>query len=168
MKWRKISNHQHQLLLEGETTRPVQIQLIGPYPILQRKAVRTGYRKAFSRERQIHLLFLASLSSRSHLTLVNFVKGMIGSGILTLPIVFRQAGLWTAFGLVFLFGFLNSRTMTSLVKCAHQLSNNNRKSEGNGTDKLAATGEPLNYGEVMETAMAGSFDWARPYARASK
>ena len=93
---------------------------------------------------------------------------MIGSGILTLPIVFRQAGLWTAFGLVFLFGFLNSRTMTSLVKCAHQLSNNNRKSEGNGTDKLAATGEPLNYGEVMEAAMAGSFDWARPYARASK
>lgn len=45
------------------------------------------------------------------MTLINFLKGMIGSGILTLPIVFRQAGLWTAFGLVFLFGALNTMTM---------------------------------------------------------
>uniref|UniRef100_A0A914MRA9 Amino acid transporter transmembrane domain-containing protein n=1 Tax=Meloidogyne incognita TaxID=6306 RepID=A0A914MRA9_MELIC len=39
----------------------------------------------------------------SHLTLINFMKGMIGSGILTLPIVFKQAGLWTGFFFSFYF-----------------------------------------------------------------
>jgi hypothetical protein len=116
----------------------------------------------------------------SHLTLVNFVKGMIGSGILTLPIVFRQAGLWTAFGLVFLFGFLNTLTMATLVRCAHHLVARRRDSsrekeetikKGGGGDKChpqQQRGEPMNYGQVMEAALVGSFEWARPWAQPAK
>lgn len=106
----------------------------------------------------------------ANLTLVNFVKGMIGSGILTLPIVFRQAGLWTAFLLVFIFAFLNALTMALLVRCAHHLGLNNadsnkRREKRQGTQIIR---EPLSYGEVMEAALAGSFTWARPWARTAK
>uniref|UniRef100_A0A914GZM5 Amino acid transporter transmembrane domain-containing protein n=1 Tax=Globodera rostochiensis TaxID=31243 RepID=A0A914GZM5_GLORO len=94
----------------------------------------------------------------THLTLINFMKGMIGSGILTLPIVFKQAGLWTAFGLVFLFGALNTVTMHMLVRSAHHLARTKREADG----------EPMSYGEVMHESLAGSFPWARPYAKTSK
>ncbi|KAL3100775.1 hypothetical protein niasHT_021054 [Heterodera trifolii] len=96
----------------------------------------------------------------THLTLVNFMKGMIGSGILTLPIAFKQAGLWTAFGLVFVFGALNTITMHMLVRSAHHLAKT-KKGARNG-------GGPLSYGEVMHESLTDSFEWARPYAKTAK
>ncbi|KAI1705119.1 transmembrane amino acid transporter protein domain-containing protein [Ditylenchus destructor] len=48
--------------------------------------------------------------------------GMIGPGCLSLPLAFKQAGLWTAFGLVFAFGFLNNHCMLHLVHCSQHLS----------------------------------------------
>ncbi|VDK58500.1 unnamed protein product [Cylicostephanus goldi] len=30
----------------------------------------------------------------AHLTLINFLKGMIGPGCFSLPLAFREAGLW--------------------------------------------------------------------------
>nr|CAD2181526.1 unnamed protein product [Meloidogyne enterolobii] len=122
----------------------------------------------------------------SHLTLINFMKGMIGSGILTLPIVFKQAGLWTGFFLVFIFGFLNTLTMTLLVKSAHYLSkrkNEKQKEENlnveiengerifkNKKEKyLNENNEPMNYGEVMEAAlMESGFEWSKKWAKPAK
>ncbi|KAL7072934.1 hypothetical protein ACQ4LE_007785 [Meloidogyne hapla] len=121
----------------------------------------------------------------SHLTLINFMKGMIGSGILTLPIVFKQAGLWTGFFLVFIFGFLNTLTMGLLVKSAHYLSkrksfNENQKEENlnneieNGekilkNKKYLNDNEPMNYGQVMEAALIESgFEWSQKWAKPAK
>jgi len=114
------------------------------------------------------------------------MKGMIGSGILTLPIVFKQAGLWTGFFLVFIFGFLNTLTMTLLVKSAHYLSkrkNEKQKEENlnveiengerifkNKKEKyLNENNEPMNYGEVMEAAlMESGFEWSKKWAKPAK
>ncbi|KAF7635175.1 hypothetical protein Mgra_00005461 [Meloidogyne graminicola] len=125
----------------------------------------------------------------SHLTLINFMKGMIGSGILTLPIVFKQSGLWTGFLLVFIFGFLNTLTMKLLVKSAHYLAKKRHFNEKNieGIQKEENTeisenrenilknkkyfndNEPMNYGEVMEAAFEESnFNWSKKLAKPSK
>ena len=120
------------------------------------------------------------------------MKGMIGSGILTLPIVFQQAGLWTGFILVFLFGFLNTLTMTLLVRSAHHLARqksfdekNVKNIEGvhkeenssNETEngeifkkkKCINDNDPMNYGEVMEAALGKSgFEWSQKWARPAK
>uniref|UniRef100_A0A1I7ZFA2 Aa_trans domain-containing protein n=1 Tax=Steinernema glaseri TaxID=37863 RepID=A0A1I7ZFA2_9BILA len=85
-------------------------------------------------------------------TLINFVKGMIGPGCLSLPVAFKQAGLWTAFGLVFLFGFLNNHCMLQLVHCSQHLC----KKKGDAH---------LDYGSVAYEAAANSFLWLRPHKR---
>ncbi|XP_037034977.1 proton-coupled amino acid transporter-like protein pathetic isoform X2 [Bradysia coprophila] len=54
-------------------------------------------------------------------TLIHFVKGCVGSGILSMPLAFSNAGLW--FGLVatFTVGFICTYCVHILVKCAHIL-----------------------------------------------
>jgi hypothetical protein len=107
------------------------------------------------------------------------MKGMIGSGILTLPIVFKQAGLWTGFFLVFLFGFLNKLTMELLVKSAHYLAKKKFLDEKNNQiengeeilkDKKYINGnEPMNYGEVIEASLKESgFEWSQKWSKPAK
>ncbi|KAI1705117.1 transmembrane amino acid transporter protein domain-containing protein [Ditylenchus destructor] len=88
-------------------------------------------------------------------TLMNFMKGMIGPGCLSLPLAFKQAGLWTAFGLVFAFGFLNNHCMLQLVHCSQHLS----KRKGHSK---------LDYGGVAYEACAHSFKFLRPYKNLAK
>uniref|UniRef100_A0A1I7SGQ3 Aa_trans domain-containing protein n=1 Tax=Bursaphelenchus xylophilus TaxID=6326 RepID=A0A1I7SGQ3_BURXY len=87
------------------------------------------------------------LSAKS--TLINFVKGMIGPGCLSLPIAFHQAGLWTALILIFAFGFLNNYCMLQLVECSQKLSKKR--------------GKVLDYGGVSYHACSHSFPFIRPY-----
>ncbi|CAD5211190.1 unnamed protein product [Bursaphelenchus okinawaensis] len=87
------------------------------------------------------------LSAKS--TLINFVKGMIGPGCLSLPIAFHQAGLWTALVLIFTFGFLNNYCMLQLVECSQKLSKKR--------------GKVLDYGGVSYHACSNSFSFIRPY-----
>ncbi|KAI1713627.1 transmembrane amino acid transporter protein [Ditylenchus destructor] len=88
-------------------------------------------------------------------TLINFVKGMIGPGCLSLPLAFKQAGLWTAFALVFLFGFLNNYCMLQLVHCSQHLS------KKHGYAKL-------DYGGVAFETCADSFKCLRRYKHWAK
>ncbi|TMS35870.1 hypothetical protein L596_003167 [Steinernema carpocapsae] len=85
-------------------------------------------------------------------TLINFIKGMIGPGCLSLPVAFKQAGLWTAFALVFMFGFLNNHCMLQLVHCSQYLC----KKKGDAH---------MDYGNVAYEAAANSFSWLRPHKR---
>ncbi|KAK6020270.1 hypothetical protein OSTOST_14079, partial [Ostertagia ostertagi] len=59
---------------------------------------------------------------RAHLALINFLKGMIGPGCFSLPLAFRQAGLWTGFALVFFIGLLTCICMAKIVRCSQFLS----------------------------------------------
>ncbi|KAI1712332.1 transmembrane amino acid transporter protein [Ditylenchus destructor] len=88
-------------------------------------------------------------------TLINFIKGMIGPGCLSLPLAFKQAGLWTGFILVFAFGFLNNHCNLQLVHCSQHLS----KRKGHSK---------LDYGGVAYEACAHSFKCLRPYKHWAK
>ncbi|KHN88857.1 Putative amino acid permease F59B2.2 [Toxocara canis] len=83
-------------------------------------------------------------------TLMNFLRGMIGPGCLSLPLAFRQAGLWTAFIMVFVFGLLNNFCMLKIVHCSQYL----------GTIKGDIR---LDYGSVAYEAFAHSFPWLQPH-----
>ncbi|KAK5973772.1 hypothetical protein GCK32_001028 [Trichostrongylus colubriformis] len=58
----------------------------------------------------------------AHMALINFLKGMIGPGCFSLPLAFRQAGLWTGFALVFFIGLLTCICMAKIVRCSQFLS----------------------------------------------
>ncbi|KAK6054951.1 hypothetical protein COOONC_07544 [Cooperia oncophora] len=60
--------------------------------------------------------------SSAHLALINFLKGMIGPGCFSLPLAFRQAGLWTGFALVFFIGLLTCICMAKIVRCSQFLT----------------------------------------------
>ncbi|KAK6017118.1 hypothetical protein OSTOST_17395 [Ostertagia ostertagi] len=60
--------------------------------------------------------------TKAHLALINFLKGMIGPGCFSLPLAFRQAGLWTGFALVFFIGLLTCICMAKIVRCSQFLS----------------------------------------------
>ncbi|KAL7078384.1 hypothetical protein ACQ4LE_002434 [Meloidogyne hapla] len=87
--------------------------------------------------------------------LVNFLKGMIGPGCLSLPLAFKQAGLWTGLFLVFFLGFLNCICMNKLVRCAQLLSR--RKGDSF-----------LSYGNMAYEAVSSSFTPVRKYARIAR
>ncbi|KIH49996.1 hypothetical protein ANCDUO_19928 [Ancylostoma duodenale] len=58
----------------------------------------------------------------AHLALINFLKGMIGPGCFSLPLAFRESGLWTGFALVFFVGLVTCICMMKLVKCSQFLT----------------------------------------------
>uniref|UniRef100_A0A914KVT3 Amino acid transporter transmembrane domain-containing protein n=1 Tax=Meloidogyne incognita TaxID=6306 RepID=A0A914KVT3_MELIC len=80
---------------------------------------------------------------------------MIGPGCLSLPLAFKQAGLWTALFLVFFLGFLNCVCMNKLVRCAQILC----KRKGDSF---------LSYGNMAYEAVSGSFRPVRKYARIAR
>ncbi|KAK6733084.1 hypothetical protein RB195_017071 [Necator americanus] len=81
--------------------------------------------------------------------LINLIKGMVGPGCFNLPMAFKQAGLWTAFGIDFLFGIVSIICMVKLVVSAQYLCKRN----GCGT---------LDYGQLAQEAFATSW---KPLAR---
>ncbi|CAI2316874.1 unnamed protein product [Caenorhabditis sp. 36 PRJEB53466] len=87
--------------------------------------------------------------------LINFACGMVGPGCFSVPISFKEAGLWAGFTLVFIVGFLSVYSMHKIVNCSQFLA----KKNGDQT---------LDYGEMAEAAMLNSYDWARKYAKTAK
>ncbi|RCN29907.1 transmembrane amino acid transporter protein [Ancylostoma caninum] len=81
--------------------------------------------------------------------LINLMKGMVGPGCFALPMAFRQAGLWAAFGIDFLLGIVSAVCMIKLVKCTQYLCERNKCG-------------PLDYGQLAQEAFATSW---RPLAR---
>uniref|UniRef100_A0A7E4VUP0 Aa_trans domain-containing protein n=1 Tax=Panagrellus redivivus TaxID=6233 RepID=A0A7E4VUP0_PANRE len=87
--------------------------------------------------------------------LINFVKGMVGPGCLSLPLAFKQAGLWTGFALVIIYGFLNNYCMLQLVHCSQYLS----RKRGDAH---------LDYGNVASEAFGSSFRSVRIHKNKAK
>ncbi|KAK5969280.1 Transmembrane amino acid transporter protein [Trichostrongylus colubriformis] len=76
--------------------------------------------------------------------LVNLMKGMVGPGCLSLPLAFKQGGLWASFAVDFLLGIISIICMMKIVKCAQFLCKRNKC----GT---------LDYGQMAEAAFASSY-----------
>lgn len=85
----------------------------------------------------------------ANMTLVNFLKGMIGPGCFSLPLAFRQAGLWTGFALVFFIGLLTCICMAKIVRCSQFLSSRNPKVK------------TLDYAEMADESFKQSFQCLR-------
>ncbi|VDM71400.1 unnamed protein product [Strongylus vulgaris] len=73
--------------------------------------------------------------------LINILKGMVGLECFSLPLAFKQAGLWTAFGVDFLLGTISAICMMKLVKSAQFLCDRNKCG-------------PLGYGQLGQEAFA--------------
>ncbi|KAE9547385.1 hypothetical protein FO519_009405 [Halicephalobus sp. NKZ332] len=84
------------------------------------------------------------------MTFLNFLKGMIGTGCLSLPLALKKGGLWAGLFLIVVCGFLNNYCTLQLVHCSQYLS----RKKGNAY---------LDYGPVASEACSGSFMWVRPY-----
>ncbi|KAE9547383.1 hypothetical protein FO519_009403, partial [Halicephalobus sp. NKZ332] len=84
------------------------------------------------------------------MTFVNYLKGMVGAGCLSLPLVFKEAGLWAGLVLIIFCGFLNNYCMLQLVHCSQYLS----RKKGDTC---------LDYGSVASEACSNSFNWIRPH-----
>ncbi|KAE9412972.1 hypothetical protein Angca_007844, partial [Angiostrongylus cantonensis] len=93
---------------------------------------------------------------RANLTLVNFLKGMIGPGCFSLPLAFREAGLWAGFVLVFITGALTCFCMLKIVRCSQFLTSQNPNSQS------------LNYAETADEAFKQSFDVIRNYGHIAR
>ena len=89
------------------------------------------------------------------MTLINFLKGMIGPGCLALPSAFKQAGLWTGFVMVFCFGLLNKFCMLQLVHSSQYLSR--KKGDAN-----------LDFGSVAYEAFDNSFESVKKFKNVAK
>ncbi|KAJ6646698.1 Proton-coupled amino acid transporter-like protein pathetic [Pseudolycoriella hygida] len=55
-------------------------------------------------------------------TLIHLIKGSLGSGIVSMPLAFSNAGLWFGLGSTFVVGAICTYCVHILVKCAHLLS----------------------------------------------
>ena len=89
------------------------------------------------------------------MTFLNFIKGMIGPGCLSLPLALKEAGLWTGLFLIIFYGFLNNYCMLQLVHCSQYLS----RKKGDIS---------LDYGSVALEACSNSFRWIRPHKKLAK
>lgn len=87
--------------------------------------------------------------------LMHLLKGMLGTGILAMPIAYKNGGLWVAFVVVFLIGIICAHCMHVLVHCGNELCMRTKSSH-------------LDYASVMEKAFETSSGWTRRYARAAR
>lgn len=85
-------------------------------------------------------------------TLMHLLKACLGSGILSMPDAFTNAG--SVIGLIstFLVAFICTHCSYILVKCAHVLYYRCRKSQ-------------MTFPEVAETAFATGPEWGRKFAK---
>ncbi|CAJ0932651.1 unnamed protein product, partial [Mesorhabditis belari] len=86
----------------------------------------------------------------AHITLINFLRGMIGPGCFSVPLALKYAGLWTGFSLIFIIGLITTINMSKLVRCSQYLC------------ALTNTGA-LNYGNMTEEAFRQSFPILRKH-----
>ncbi|KRZ96024.1 Proton-coupled amino acid transporter 4, partial [Trichinella sp. T8] len=71
--------------------------------------------------------------------MMNLIKAVIGTGILSLPEAFRNSGLWFACALVVFTNLINVLCIRKMVKCAHKICKKSGRSA-------------VDYGEMGELA----------------
>ncbi|KRX49821.1 Proton-coupled amino acid transporter 4 [Trichinella murrelli] len=72
--------------------------------------------------------------------MMNLIKAVIGTGILSLPEAFRNSGLWFACALVVFTNLINVLCIRKMVKCAHKICKKSGRSA-------------VDYGEMGELAV---------------
>ncbi|EFN70451.1 Proton-coupled amino acid transporter 4 [Camponotus floridanus] len=88
-------------------------------------------------------------------TLTHLLKASLGSGILAMPIAFKNAGLLLGIFATILVAFVCTHCAYILVKCAHLLYHKTRKTE-------------MGFAEVAEVAFDKGPQWARKFAKPSR
>ncbi|KAH0955802.1 hypothetical protein HN011_004109 [Eciton burchellii] len=88
-------------------------------------------------------------------TLTHLLKASLGTGILAMPIAFKNCGLLLGIFATILVAFVCTHCAYILVKCAHVLYYKTRKTE-------------MGFAEVAETAFGIGPRWARLFAKPSR
>ncbi|KAK0087635.1 hypothetical protein PV325_000514 [Microctonus aethiopoides] len=88
-------------------------------------------------------------------TLIHLLKGSLGSGILAMPLAFRNAGLYFGLFATFFIGIVCTYCVHILVKCAHKLCRRTQTPS-------------LGYADVAETAFLVGPQSIQKYARLAK
>ncbi|RCN46360.1 hypothetical protein ANCCAN_07654 [Ancylostoma caninum] len=81
---------------------------------------------------------------------------MIGPGCFSLPLAFRESGLWTGFALVFFVGLVTCICMMKLVKCSQFLTSRQPKVQS------------LNYAEMADESFKQSFPCLRSHGHIAR
>ncbi|XP_058816422.1 proton-coupled amino acid transporter-like protein pathetic [Topomyia yanbarensis] len=84
-------------------------------------------------------------------TLIHLIKGSLGSGILAMPLAFKNAGLWFGLGATITIGLICTYCIHILVKCAHLLCQR---------EQIPS----LCYSDVAETAFLAGPDKVKKYS----
>lgn len=87
--------------------------------------------------------------------IMHLLKGMLGTGILAMPVAYKNGGLWVAFVIVFVIGIICTHCMHVLVHCGNELCLRTKVSH-------------LDYASVMEKAFETSKGWPSRYSRAAR
>lgn len=85
-------------------------------------------------------------------TLMHLLKACLGSGILSMPDAFKNAGFLIGLISTFLVAFICTHCSYILVKCAHTLYYRCKKSQ-------------MTFAEVAETAFATGPEWGRKFSK---
>lgn len=88
-------------------------------------------------------------------TLVHLLKGSLGSGILAMPLAFKNAGLWFGLGATFFIGFLCTYCVHVIVKCSQILCRR-------------AQIPSLGFADVAETAFLAGPEVLHKYSRLAR
>ncbi|KAL4229730.1 hypothetical protein ACF0H5_010119 [Mactra antiquata] len=88
-------------------------------------------------------------------TLMHLLKGMVGTGILAMPVAFKNGGLWVSFAVILTIGAICTHCMNILVK--------------SGNEICRRTGDHhLDYASVMEKAFSTSTGIYRKWGNAGR
>ncbi|KAH3717788.1 proton-coupled amino acid transporter 4-like isoform X1 [Dreissena polymorpha] len=74
-------------------------------------------------------------------TLMHLLKGMIGTGILAMPVAFKNGGLWVSFVIIFLIGITSLHCMHMLVEAGNKLCKDQSRTH-------------LDFASTMEVALS--------------
>ncbi|KAG4075037.1 hypothetical protein HA402_014436 [Bradysia odoriphaga] len=88
-------------------------------------------------------------------TLIHLLKGSLGSGILSMPLAFANAGLWFGLFATFAIGAICTYCVHILVKCAHVLSRRTQVPS-------------LGYADVAETAFLAGHESLHKWSRLAR
>ncbi|XP_017764888.1 PREDICTED: proton-coupled amino acid transporter-like protein pathetic [Eufriesea mexicana] len=85
-------------------------------------------------------------------TLTHLLKASLGTGILSMPIAFKNAGLLVGVLATILVAFVCTHCAYILIKCAHVLYHKTRRTE-------------MSFADVAEVAFATGPQWGRKFAK---
>lgn len=87
--------------------------------------------------------------------LMHLLKGMLGTGILVMPVAYRNGGLWLSLAVVLTIGFICTHCMHILVLSSTELCQRTQVKH-------------LDYASVMEKAFATRHDWLKKWSSGSR